>query len=120
MYRLKNAIDIFKNNWVSKFYGYHLTLNQAYYVFGQRYNRSRGNMTIKYIYTVEFMLHVQVSLFVFFQWNNLIRTFRSDIPLARHRRYMKTYDECFVASDAVEWLHQYLKNNPNFGTNVSR
>ena len=33
---------------------------------------------------------------------------------------MKTYDDCFVASDAVEWLHQYLKNNPNFGTDVSR
>ncbi|XP_053393922.1 DEP domain-containing protein 1B-like isoform X2 [Mercenaria mercenaria] len=53
-------------------------------------------------------------------WNGLIRNFRSDIPLGRHRRYMKTYDDCFVASDAVEWLHQYLKKNPNFGTDVSR
>ena len=61
-----------------------------------------------------------IILYLFFQWNSLIRNFRSEIPLARHRRYMKTYDECFVASDAVEWLHQYLKNNPNFGTNVSR
>ncbi|XP_060555654.1 DEP domain-containing protein 1B-like isoform X2 [Ruditapes philippinarum] len=53
-------------------------------------------------------------------WNGLIRNFRSDIPLGRHRRYMKTYDDCFVASDAVDWLHQYLKKNPNFGTDVSR
>lgn len=33
---------------------------------------------------------------------------------------MKTYDDCFVASDAVDWLHQYLKKNPNFGADVSR
>ncbi|XP_052775125.1 DEP domain-containing protein 1B-like isoform X2 [Mya arenaria] len=53
-------------------------------------------------------------------WNGLIRAFRSDIQLSRHRRYMKTYDDCFVATDAVEWLHQYLKKNPNFGADVSR
>ncbi|KAL4236703.1 DEP domain-containing protein [Mactra antiquata] len=53
-------------------------------------------------------------------WNGLIRTFRSDIQLGRHRRYMKTYDDCFVASEAVDWLHQYLKENPNFGADISR
>ncbi|XP_052243753.1 DEP domain-containing protein 1B-like isoform X4 [Dreissena polymorpha] len=53
-------------------------------------------------------------------WNSLIRSFRNGIELGRHRRYMKTYDECFVASDAVEWMHQYLTENPNFGTDVSR
>lgn len=56
----------------------------------------------------------------FLQWNGLIRAFRSEIQLGRHRRYMRTYDECFAASDAVEWVHQYLKKNPNFGTSVSK
>ncbi|KAK3579133.1 hypothetical protein CHS0354_022153 [Potamilus streckersoni] len=53
-------------------------------------------------------------------WNELIRTFRAEIPLARHRRYMKTYDNCFVASEAIDWLHQYLRQNPNFGSAVTR
>lgn len=55
-----------------------------------------------------------------FQWTGLVRAFRNDIQLSRHRRYMKTYDDCFVASDAVEWVHQYLQKNPNFGTDVTR
>lgn len=33
---------------------------------------------------------------------------------------MKQYDDVFVASEAVDWLHDYLKENPNFGPSVSR
>ncbi|XP_064605126.1 DEP domain-containing protein 1B-like isoform X2 [Liolophura sinensis] len=53
-------------------------------------------------------------------WNDIIRTFRTGLPLGRNRRYMKTYDNCFAASDAVDWLHEHLKCNPNFGETVTR
>jgi hypothetical protein len=33
---------------------------------------------------------------------------------------MKQYDDAFVASEAVDWLHEYLKENPNFGPSVNR
>lgn len=33
---------------------------------------------------------------------------------------MKQYDDVFVASEAVDWLHDYLKENPNFGPSVGR
>jgi len=33
---------------------------------------------------------------------------------------MKVYDDVFVASEAVDWLHGYLKTNPNFGPSVNR
>ncbi|VDI58246.1 Hypothetical predicted protein [Mytilus galloprovincialis] len=42
------------------------------------------------------------------------------MPLGRHRRYMKTYDNCFSSSEAVDWLHDYLKSNKNFGADVTR
>ena len=33
---------------------------------------------------------------------------------------MKYYDDCFSGSDALAWIHDFLKLNPNFGQNVSR
>ena len=33
---------------------------------------------------------------------------------------MKYYDDCFSGSDALAWIHEFLKFNPNFGQNVSR
>ncbi|XP_071120742.1 DEP domain-containing protein 1A-like isoform X2 [Mytilus edulis] len=53
-------------------------------------------------------------------WNEVIVTFRNGMPLGRHRRYMKTYDNCFSSSEAVDWLHDYLKSNKNFGADVTR
>lgn len=53
-------------------------------------------------------------------WNNIIKVFRSGIPVGRRRRYMKTYDKAFTANEAIDWMHSYLKNNPNFGTDVTR
>lgn len=58
--------------------------------------------------------------FYFLQWNEVIITFRNGMPLGRHRRYMKTYDNCFSSSEAIDWLHDYLKSNRNFGADVTR
>lgn len=33
---------------------------------------------------------------------------------------MRVYDDVFVASEAIDWLHGYLKTNPNFGPSVNR
>ncbi|XP_071118209.1 DEP domain-containing protein 1B-like [Haliotis cracherodii] len=53
-------------------------------------------------------------------WNEIIHTFRKNMPCGRHRRYMRTYDNCFVASGAVDWLLKHLRCNPNFGPEVTR
>jgi hypothetical protein len=45
---------------------------------------------------------------------------RNGMPLGRHRRYMKTYDNCFSSSEGIDWLHDYLKSNRNFGADVTR
>ena len=60
------------------------------------------------------------TFFVSFQWNDVILTFRSGMSVGRHRRYMKSYDSCFIASESIDWLHEELKNNPNFGPKVTR
>ena len=33
---------------------------------------------------------------------------------------MKYYDDCFSGSEALAWIHDFLKANPNFGKNISR
>ncbi|XP_060083645.1 uncharacterized protein LOC132562884 [Ylistrum balloti] len=53
-------------------------------------------------------------------WNDVILAFRRGMPSARHRRYMKTYESCFSANESIDWLHQYLRANPNFGSDVTR
>lgn len=53
-------------------------------------------------------------------WNEIISTFRNGMPVARHSRFMKTYDNCFSSSQAIDWLHNYLKSDKNFGTDVTR
>ncbi|GAB1607370.1 DEP domain-containing protein 1B-like isoform X2 [Argonauta hians] len=53
-------------------------------------------------------------------WNTIIRSFKDGLPTGRRRRYMKVYDKAFTASEAVEWMHKYLKSNPNFGSDVTK
>lgn len=53
-------------------------------------------------------------------WNEVILAFRTGMPLKRHRRRMRNYDNCFTGSDCASWLNCYLKNNPNFGPDVTR
>ena len=42
------------------------------------------------------------------------------VPVKKRRWRMKTYQDVFLASEALDWLHGYLKQNPNFGVDVTR
>ncbi|KAK1897240.1 DEP domain containing protein 1A [Dissostichus eleginoides] len=53
-------------------------------------------------------------------WNEVTRLFRSGMPLRKHRQNFRHYASCFAASAAVEWMHQLLRNNSNFGPDVTR
>ncbi|KAJ4943841.1 hypothetical protein JOQ06_006335 [Pogonophryne albipinna] len=53
-------------------------------------------------------------------WNEVTRLFRSGMPLRKHRQNFRHYASCFAASAAVEWMHQLLCNNSNFGPDVTR
>ncbi|XP_078417385.1 DEP domain-containing protein 1B-like isoform X2 [Cetorhinus maximus] len=53
-------------------------------------------------------------------WNELTKLFRAGMPLRKHRLHLKKYNNCFTASEAVDWLHKLLRTNSNFGPEVSR
>ena len=60
------------------------------------------------------------SVSVVFQWNEVTRLFRSGMPLKKHRQNFRHHASCFTASAAVDWLHQLLRSNSNFGPDVTR
>uniref|UniRef100_H2ZRR0 DEP domain containing 1 n=1 Tax=Latimeria chalumnae TaxID=7897 RepID=H2ZRR0_LATCH len=53
-------------------------------------------------------------------WNEVTQLFRAGMPLRKHRIHFKSYRSCFTASEAVDWLHDLLKNDSNFGPEVTR
>uniref|UniRef100_A0A3P8TGM3 DEP domain containing 1a n=1 Tax=Amphiprion percula TaxID=161767 RepID=A0A3P8TGM3_AMPPE len=53
-------------------------------------------------------------------WNEVTRLFRAGMPLRKHRQNFRHYSSCFTASAAVDWLHQLLCSNSNFGPDVTR
>ncbi|NXI43283.1 DEP1A protein, partial [Galbula dea] len=53
-------------------------------------------------------------------WNEITRYFRAGMPLRKHRQHFKSHGSCFTASEAVDWLHEVLRNNSNFGPEVTR
>ncbi|GLD49537.1 DEP domain-containing protein 1A isoform X2 [Lates japonicus] len=53
-------------------------------------------------------------------WNEVTRLFRAGMPLRKHRQNFRHYASCFTASAAVDWLHQLLRSNSNFGPDVTR
>ncbi|XP_005166830.1 DEP domain-containing protein 1A isoform X1 [Danio rerio] len=53
-------------------------------------------------------------------WNEVTKLFRAGMPLKKHRQHFRVYTNCFTASTAVDWLHELLKNNSNFGPDVTR
>lgn len=55
-----------------------------------------------------------------FQWNETVELFRNGMPLRKHRFHFKSYEGCFTASEAVEWLHKLLRRNQNFSPEVTR
>uniref|UniRef100_A0AAY4EV79 DEP domain-containing protein 1B n=1 Tax=Denticeps clupeoides TaxID=299321 RepID=A0AAY4EV79_9TELE len=53
-------------------------------------------------------------------WNETIRLFRGGMPVRRHWSRFRSYDSSFSAAEAVDWLHQLLRRNHNFGPEVTR
>lgn len=54
------------------------------------------------------------------QWNEVTKLFRAGMPVKKHRQHLKVYLNCFTATTAVDWLHDLLRNNCNFGPEVTR
>ncbi|XP_074007812.1 DEP domain-containing protein 1A isoform X2 [Numenius arquata] len=53
-------------------------------------------------------------------WNEITKYFRAGMPLRKHRQHFKKHGRCFTASEAVDWLHEVLRSNSNFGPEVTR
>lgn len=54
------------------------------------------------------------------QWNETIKLFRGGMPLRRHWAHFRCYDWSFTGSEAVDYLHDLLRRNHNFGPEVTR
>lgn len=54
------------------------------------------------------------------QWNETVELFRARMPLRKHRCRFKSYERCFTAAEAVDWLHELLRCSQNFGPEVTR
>ncbi|KAM6156836.1 DEP domain-containing protein 1B isoform 3-T3 [Erethizon dorsatum] len=53
-------------------------------------------------------------------WNETVELFRTRMPLRKHRCRFKSYERCFTAAEAVDWLHELLRRSQNFGPEVTR
>ncbi|GAV09162.1 hypothetical protein RvY_18754 [Ramazzottius varieornatus] len=53
-------------------------------------------------------------------WNMVATDFTTNMPIRNHRKKLQKYDNCFMASDAVDWMEEYLKRNPNFSDRSTR
>ncbi|XP_034736563.1 DEP domain-containing protein 1A isoform X2 [Etheostoma cragini] len=53
-------------------------------------------------------------------WNEVTRLFRAGMPVRKHRQNFRHHSACFTASAAVDWMHQLLRSNSNFGPDVTR
>ena len=42
------------------------------------------------------------------------------MPLKRHKKNMRTYENCFSSTEAIDFLHRNLQKNPNFGSDVTK
>ncbi|EPY78068.1 DEP domain-containing protein 1B [Camelus ferus] len=54
------------------------------------------------------------------RWNETVELFRTRMPLRKHRCRFKSYEHCFTAAEAVDWLHELLRCSQNFGPEVTR
>ncbi|KAF7647335.1 hypothetical protein LDENG_00174140 [Lucifuga dentata] len=54
------------------------------------------------------------------QWNETIKLFRGGMPLRRHWAHFRCYEFSFTGSEAVDYLHELLRHNHNFGPEVTR
>lgn len=56
----------------------------------------------------------------FTQWNETIKLFRGGMPLRRHWANFRCHDWSFTGYEAVDFLHELLRCNSNFGPEVTR
>uniref|UniRef100_A0A673ZJB0 DEP domain containing 1a n=1 Tax=Salmo trutta TaxID=8032 RepID=A0A673ZJB0_SALTR len=64
-------------------------------------------------------MHTAIYIF-HLQWNEVAKLFRAGMPLRKHRQHFRVYGNCFTAVAAVDWLHELLRKNSNFGPDVTR
>lgn len=62
----------------------------------------------------------QFLYFYRLQWNDLVKAFRTGMPLQRHRKALRRYDNCFMSSDAINWFHLHLRSSPDFEVAITR
>ncbi|CAF0977052.1 unnamed protein product [Brachionus calyciflorus] len=48
------------------------------------------------------------------KWNEILDFFFLNMPLKRHWKNFRTFNDCFTASEAIEWIYSFLKSSPNF------
>ncbi|XP_051541796.1 DEP domain-containing protein 1B-like [Myxocyprinus asiaticus] len=53
-------------------------------------------------------------------WNETIKLFRGGMPVRRHWAHFRSYDRSFTGAEAVDFLHELLIKNQNFGLEVTR
>ncbi|XP_016369133.1 DEP domain-containing protein 1B-like [Sinocyclocheilus rhinocerous] len=53
-------------------------------------------------------------------WNETIRLLRGGMPVRRHWAHFRSYDHSFTGAEAVDFLHELLRRNQNFGPEVTR
>ena len=49
-----------------------------------------------------------------------MEAFRNGMPVRRAWKHLRSYEDCFSAREAVDWLHAHLLGDPNFGATVTR
>ncbi|XP_049781942.1 DEP domain-containing protein 1A-like [Schistocerca cancellata] len=53
-------------------------------------------------------------------WSEMVHIFCTGVPLKKHRRHIKVYENCFTASEAVSWFHKVLQRNQNFDPTITK
>ena len=53
-------------------------------------------------------------------WNETAEAFFKQMPRKRHMRQLKFHHNCFAAKNAVDHMHEILKNNHSLKNEVTR
>jgi hypothetical protein len=53
-------------------------------------------------------------------WQEIIEKFRRGMPLSKHRLRMKTIEDSFTGSEAIEWMTLYLQTSGHFESAVTK
>lgn len=67
---------------------------------------------ISILLTLSFLFSL-ISFFLLQQWDDIVYAFCLGVPVKTHRRRLRSYEDCFVAKKAVDWLHEYLSLSPS-------